>query len=122
MVKARDFTVTLTCRHEECGEQFKKTSIDELHKLSKYFTNIIDGNITIDRKNSSFKVDILLRVPGSTIRAEHEDYNNMKALDAAIKKAKAQLKKLKGKVIDHRVTHQRYEILNQEPEENGNNE
>ena len=122
MVNDRDFTVTLTCRHEECDEQFKKTSIDELHKLSKYFTNIIDGNITVDRNNLSFKVDILLRVPGLTIRAEHEDYNNMKALDTAIEKAKTQLKKLKGKVIDHRVTHQRYEILNQESEENGTTE
>ncbi|HUT62860.1 MAG TPA: ribosome-associated translation inhibitor RaiA [Anaerolineae bacterium] len=106
MVKAYDFDVSLTCRSNEYDKQFKETAINQMLKLSKYHTNIIDGDITIDKQNSAYKIEVSVRVPGHTVTAVHQDYNQIKALDMAIEKIKKQLKKLKSKVADHRVTPQ----------------
>jgi ribosomal subunit interface protein len=110
MVKAYDFDLTFTCRHDECDEQFKEMAIGQILKLSKYHKHIIDGDITIDKQNSSFRVEIFLRVPGHTFRAAHVDYKQVKALDSAIEKVKAQLKKLKSKVVDHRASPLKQEV------------
>ena len=49
------------------------------------------------------KVEVSLRVPGLTITATDKDYNQTRALDSAIEKAKTQIKKLKSKVADDSV-------------------
>ena len=120
MVKPYDFDVSLTCRHDEFDEQFKEIALDQVHKLSKYHTHIIDGNITIDRQNTSFKVEISIRVPGHTLRATNVGFNQIKALDTAIEKTKVQLKKLKSKIIDHRITFPQQEVESPEPDESDN--
>jgi len=117
MVKTYDFDVTVTGRHDVFDERFKKTAIDEVRKLSKYHSHIIDGTITLDRQNSSFKAEVFIRVPGHTFIASHEDYDLMKALDGAISKTKKQLQKLKSKVIDHRPAPQQYEVEGSESED-----
>lgn len=120
MSKAYDFDVTFTCRHNECDDNFKVTAINKIQKLSRFHSHIIDSNIIVDKKNSSTKVEISLRVPGLTLLAAHEDFNQIKALDLTINKTKAQLKKMKSKVIDHRGTSQRgdFEVLESEELEN----
>jgi len=120
MSKAYDFDVTFTCRHNECDDHFKVAAINKIQKLSRFHSHIIDSDITVDKKNSLIKVEISLRVPGLTILAAHENFNQMKTLDVAIEKTKAQLKKLKSKVIDHRGASQRGvgEVLESEELEN----
>ncbi len=120
MSKTYDFDVTFTCRHNECDDNFKAAAINKIQKLSRFHSHIIDSNIIVDKKNSSTKVEISLRVPGLTLLAAHEDFNQMKALDLTINKTKAQLKKMKSKVIDHRGTSQRgdFEVLESEELEN----
>lgn len=122
MVKIYDFDVLFTCRHEECGEEIKETAIMEVQKLSKYHSHIIDGTIIIDRQNSSNIVEVSIRVPGHTFRASHIDYNLSTAIDAAIEKAKTQLKKLKSRVVDHRIPPQQLEVEVVESEETGDSE
>lgn len=117
MVKTYEFDVTLTCRNNECDGQTREDAQDQIHKLSKYHTHIIDGNIMIDKQNSSFKVEVSLRVPGHTLIATDVNYSRLKALDAAIEKTKVQLKKLKSKVIDHRANPLQPEVESPEPEE-----
>ncbi len=107
MAKAYDFDVTVICLHDECNKQFKEIAVNELLKLSKYFSHIIDGSIRFDRQDSSIRVEVLLRVPGLTITATNEDYDDRKALNKCINKAKARLKKLKNKVVDHRGVHKK---------------
>jgi len=120
MSKAYDFDVTFTCRHNECDDNFKVAAISKIQKLSRFHSHVIDSNIIVDKKNSLTKVEISLRVPGLTILAVHEDFNQIKTLDLAIEKTKAQLKKLKSKVIDHRGTSKRgdFEVLESEEFEN----
>jgi ribosomal subunit interface protein len=111
MVKAYDFDVTITCRHNDCDQKLKDSIIHEMLKLSRYHTHIIDGSVVIDKKNSSIKVEVSVRVPGLTITAANEDFNQAKALDTAVEKVKRQLKKLKSKVVDHRIPPQQHPIL-----------
>ena len=116
MANKYDFSVTFTSRHEEASEQFRKSAISDVLKLSKYHDHIIDGDITIDRQNSNFKAEVLIHIPGRTLRASDEDYNAARAFDSALDKAKMQLKKLKSKIIDRRVPAQpvKQEILQTE--------
>ena len=106
MAKAYDFEVTITSRHNEIDEILKQAAIEEVLKLSRYHNHIIDSDITIDKQNSSFKAEISLRVPGHTFIASDENFDITKAVDSAIEKTKKQLKKLKSRVADHRVSPQ----------------
>ena len=99
-----DFSISITFRHEECDFNLKESINNQIQKLSKYYSHIIDANIIIDKQNSIFKVEISLQVPGLVITAKHKDYDRTKALDIALEKVKKQLKKLKSKVVDHRVS------------------
>ena len=94
-----DFNVSITCRHEECNFDFKESIKKQIQKLSKYYSHIIDSTVIIDKQNSSFKVEISLKVPGLVITAKHEDYDRIKALDTSFEKVKIQLKKLKSKNV-----------------------
>ena len=104
MVQVYDYDVQITSRHEECEQHVKDSIVKQMQKLSKFHPHIIDGNVIIDRQNSFVKVEVSLRVPGLTITATDQDYNQIKALDSAIEKAKTQIKKLRSKVADHRVS------------------
>lgn len=104
MTKKYDFPISFTCRHEECDEQFKAMAIEQILKLSKFHNRIEDGNITFDKKkNPLIRVEISLRIPGLVIAATHEDFNQVRALDEVVEKAKVQLQKIRSKVIEHRV-------------------
>lgn len=106
MVKTYDFNVMVTSRHEELNDQLKSSAVEEILRLSRYHNHIIDGDLTIDKKNSSYKAEMTLRVPGHVFVATAEEYDVAKAIDSAIDKTKTQLKKLKSKIVDHRASHQ----------------
>ncbi len=103
MTKAYDFPVSFTCRHEECDDDFRSAAIDQVRKLSRFHNRILDGSVIVDRKNPSVRVEVSLRIPGAVITAVHDDFNRSVALDAAVEKARAQIKKLKEKIIDRRA-------------------
>jgi len=117
MEKNYDFDVSFTCRHEENDEIFRNLAVGQVLKLSRYHKHIVDCDIKIDKQNTSFTSEIILHVPGHTLRAEHKDFNQIKAFDASIEKVKVQLKKLKSKVVDHRVNTQLEKSENPELEE-----
>jgi len=103
MKNTNDFNVSITCRHEEFSNDFKESINNQLQKLSKFYSNIINANVTIDKQNSFFRVDISINVPGSVIIASYKDYDSKKAIDSAIEKVERQIKKLKSKIKEHRV-------------------
>jgi ribosomal subunit interface protein len=103
MARAYDFPVTFTCRHENCDDVFKQTAIEQVLKLSRYYGHIIDADITVNGKQPSTRVEVVVRVPGMIITAVHDDFHRTVALDAAIEKAKIQIKRLKEKTVEHRI-------------------
>lgn len=106
MSNTYDFDVSITCRHYECIDPFRTVAIEEVKKLSKYHTRIINGDIKFDHQNSNMHVEISLHVPGTIINASESDYTVEKAFDASIEKMKTQLKKIRSKETDHRASTQ----------------
>lgn len=115
MTKAYDFPVSFTCRHEECDDNFRNAAIEQVQKLSRFHSRIIGGGVIVDRKNPSVRVEVSIRIPGTVITATHDDFNRTIALDTAIEKARAQITKLKEKILDRRTPSE--EISGTEPEE-----
>jgi ribosomal subunit interface protein len=116
MTKAYDFPVSFTCRHEECDDSFKSAAIDQVQKLSRLHSHIIGGNVIVDRKNPSVRVEVSVRIPGTVITATHDDFNRTIALDTAVEKARAQIKKLKEKILDHRTQLEEVPLIESEEE------
>ena len=110
MTKVYDFDVTVTSRHNELNDNLKESTVEDILRLSRFHNHIIDGAVTIDKQNSSFRAEISLRVPGHTLIASHEDYSLSKALDTAIERTKNQLMKIKSKVVDHRAAPPQSEV------------
>ncbi len=105
MSQTKEFAVSISARHEDLNDAVKESITSQMHKLSRYNKQIVDANIIVDKQNSTYKVDVSVQLPGSVITACHEDYDKSVALDAAIEKTKTQIKKLKDKIVDHRVNH-----------------
>ena len=103
MEKRYDFDVTVTSRHEDCSPQHKEEIIEKTLKLSKYYSHIVESNVILDKQNSNFRVEITVQVPKLVISAKHEDHDRVKAFDTTYEKVKTQIKKLKSKIVDHRL-------------------
>jgi ribosomal subunit interface protein len=103
MIKSDDFSITITSRHEELNESFKDSVRTQILKLAKYYPTIMDAKVIIDRKNTIYKVDISLQVPGSVITGKNEGYEIIKTTDIALEKVKNQIKKLRNRVVDHKA-------------------
>lgn len=103
MEKSYEFDVMITSRHEDLKDELKKTIMNQMMKLSRFHSHIIDGTVIIEKNKFYYKAEVSIRVPGLTINAAQEDYNEQKAIDIAIEKAKTQIKKLKSKVVEHRA-------------------
>jgi len=103
MSKTNEFNVSISARHEELNDHVKKSITSQFQKLSRYNSHIVDASILVDKQNATYKVDISVQLPGSVITASHEDYDKSVAVDVALEKTKTQLKKLKEKIVDHRV-------------------
>jgi len=117
MEKYFDFNVTITSRNEGFGEGHKEKITKQLKKLKKYYSHIVDANVILDKQNSSFKVEISLHVPGLVITSRYEDFDQIKAMDTALEKVKTQLKKLKSKVVDHRIAQTAEVVIEEDSEE-----
>ena len=79
--------------------------IEKTKKLSKYYSHIVESNVILDKQNSNFRVEITVQVPKLVISAKHEDQDRAIAFDVSYDKVKTQIKKLKSKIVDHRVHH-----------------
>ncbi len=117
MAKTYDFDVNVTSRHEDCSPRYKEEIIAKILKLSKYFSNIIESNVILDKQNSHFRVEITVQVPKAVISAKHKDHDRTKAFDATYDKVKTQIKKLKSKIVDHRVSPDNQPVMIEEIEE-----
>lgn len=103
MTMMQDFDISITFRHEEKSTEFRESAREELLRLSKYHSHIVNASLIIDRVNASHTAEIILNVPGHTFNAKYTDFTMGKAFDLALEKAKIQLKKDHDKILDHRA-------------------
>jgi ribosomal subunit interface protein len=103
MTMMQDFDISITFRHEENDTDFREMAREEILRLSKYHSHIVNASLIIDRVNASHTAEIILNVPGHTFNAKYTDFTIGKAFDLALEKAKIQLKKDHDKILDHRA-------------------
>lgn len=104
MANENAFPIQITSRHEDVNDNFRTYMQERLSKLGKYYPNILDARVIVDKQNNAlYRVDISLQVPGTFINAKENDYEYPKAFEAALEKVKSQLKKLRDRMVDHKA-------------------
>lgn len=94
--------VQITSRKFKAKDSLKTQINEELQKLEKFNTDILDANVILSYthlKDSLKTVEIILGVPGKTFSAEETSDEFSKALSKTIIKLEKQLRTLKSKRI-----------------------
>jgi putative sigma-54 modulation protein len=91
----------VTVRHIELSDNVKNYATQEVEGLTQYWDNIPYGQIVFDKEHVDFDVEIVIRVSGKTLTASDTADDVIKAVDGAVDKLRRQLKKYKGKMINH---------------------
>jgi len=93
--------ITITARHFELTRAIRDHVERACEKLDKYFDHIITVHITLALENNRNVVEMMLHASHFNLQSEAEELDMYLALDTAIDKMEAQIKKLKDKVTDH---------------------
>ena len=99
--------ISITGRHLEITDALRDHVNDKAKRLARHFDRISAGDVTLTRDGSTCEVEV--RVPavrGQRIVALARDEEMYAAIDKAMDKADRQLRRLKEKLADHRVTPQ----------------
>ena len=58
MEKSYEFDVMITSRHDDLNDQLKNTIMDQMLKLSRFHSHIIDGTVIIEKNNSYYRAEV----------------------------------------------------------------
>jgi len=95
------YPVTVSGRHVHVTESMKNYAIDKVSKLERFSERIIDVNITMDIQKLEHRVDIVVMVDNTKIKA-HAATNDMYAsIDKAVHKLETQLVRYRDKLHNH---------------------
>jgi len=96
--------IKITARKFKAHEALKEFIKDEISSLEKYYDNIMNAEIVlsyINQSNSIKNAEIILQIPGQTMKATNESDDFNKSVSQAVNKLKTQLKKFRSKQIAH---------------------
>ncbi len=96
--------IKITARKFKAHQTLKDFISDEVTSLQKYYDNIMNAEIILSyiKPNNSVKnAEIILQVPGQTLKAKDESDDFNKSVAASVNKLKTQLKKFRSKQIAH---------------------
>lgn len=103
--------VVVSSRHCEVSERFREHVIDKLQRLEKHDHHIMRVEVQVQRdKNArqpdrAIKVELTARSRGPVLRAEASAEDKMAALDLALDKIAAQMRKAADRRKVHRGQH-----------------
>jgi putative sigma-54 modulation protein len=95
--------VKFTARHFKAHETLKEHAQSGIDGLTKYYDGILNAEVILsfEKVQNSIKVaEIMLGVNGKTLSATGKSDEFEKAIDLAVEKIEAQLKKYKDKIRD----------------------
>lgn len=96
--------VQISARHCTISDMLQDHLKEEVDALGKFYPNITAASIVLDRiSDLSRHCEISLNVKGSVIVASADEENMGKAIDAALERAKVQLKKANEKQKAHQA-------------------
>lgn len=93
--------ITITARHFELTNAIRDYVEESLVKLKRYFDQIITIHVTLSVESSRNQCEISLQASKFSLQSTNEAMDMYLAIDDAIEKMEAQIKKLKDKVTEH---------------------
>ena len=103
--------VVVSSRHCEVSERFREHVIDKLQRLEKHDHHIIRVDVLVEldkhprQPERAIKVELTARSRGPIVRAEASAEDKMAALDLALDKVAAQMRKAADRRKVHRGQH-----------------
>lgn len=93
--------ITITARHFELTKAIRDHVESSCLKLKKYFDHIISIHAILSLENSRNICELTLHASRFTLQSQSEEMDMYLAIDIALDKMEAQIKKLKDRVTDH---------------------
>ncbi|MCB5230910.1 MAG: ribosome-associated translation inhibitor RaiA [Candidatus Cloacimonas sp.] len=93
--------ITITARRFELTNAIRDYVEQSCERLGKYFDHIINIHVILTLENSRNIVEMSMHASRFNLQSESEEMDMYLALDTAVDKMEAQIKKLKDKVTDH---------------------
>ena len=113
--------VVVTGRHCELSDRFRGHVTEKLARLEKHDHRIIRVQVEVENERNPRQADRAVRVEltafskGPVIRAEAAAEDKMSALDLALDKMAAQMRRAAGRRRDHKLRHDRVADLLDDP-------
>jgi len=98
--------VTITTRHTEIGGEIHDFAARRVGQLAQYWSRLTEGHLIIDTEGRDFLVELNLRAGRHPISCHAHNADLHAAIEGVIKKTEKRLKKMKGKLEDHRKGYQ----------------
>src|SRR3990172_11589774 len=92
--------ITMTGKHVEVTDALRAHAQKKLEKLTRYFDQIRDVQVTQSLERSWHIVEVTVHADGLLLRAEERSPDMYISIDLVVEKLERQLKKYKGKLID----------------------
>jgi len=96
--------IKITARKFKAHQTLKEFVSNEISSLEKYYDNIMNAEVVLSytKPNNSVKnAEIILQIPGQTLKAKEESDDFNKSIASSVNKIKSQLKKFRSKQIAH---------------------
>ncbi|MBN2461089.1 MAG: ribosome-associated translation inhibitor RaiA [Candidatus Cloacimonetes bacterium] len=93
--------ITITARHFELTKAIRDHVEHASEKLKKYFDHIINVHFILSLDNGQNNAEMMLHIPKNNLKSIAEANDMYLAIDSAVDRMEAQVKKLKGRWSDH---------------------
>ena len=93
--------ITITARHFELTKAIRDYVESACSKLNKYFDQIIAMHVVLALENSRNICELSLLASKFKLQSQAEEMDMYLAIDNAVEKMEAQIKKLKDRITDH---------------------
>ena len=95
-------TTRVSGHHYTVSDRTREYAEQELGRMEKFYSPIIDAHITITEEGRLHKVDLVVNVQAHSFKSSGEDEKVYPAIDQAANRMTKQLKKHHDKQKDHR--------------------
>jgi putative sigma-54 modulation protein len=93
--------VTVKGKNVHVTDTLKAYAEKKLQKLNKYFSNIKDAQVTQSIQRNWHIVEVQLEGDGVFLRGEERSADMYASIDAVVEKLERQVKRFKGKLLQH---------------------
>ncbi|MFT4554517.1 MAG: putative sigma-54 modulation protein [Chlamydiales bacterium] len=98
---SQDYNISITGRHVHVTDGMKNYATEKVGKIERFSDRIIDVLVTMDIQKLDHKVDIVIKVDHTKIKAQASTKDMYASIDMAVGKIENQLLKYKNKLQDH---------------------